>query len=229
MRKNSLGDLARRDGLAVAVRSAWLTARHASARRQHLPFRAAPSARVRVASGAAIEVHGWLWFGYWPHPRRSRPARTIGPDKAQPSVLRLQEHARLRVGEAVLGPGTQIVAGGQARVELGDHVYVTGNSQFLVTERLVVGSRCAIAFGVLVMDSDMHDLQVAGRPRRARTAPIHIGDDVWIGARATILKGVTIGDGAVVAAGAVVTSDVPAGTLVGGVPARVLATGVTWG
>jgi acetyltransferase-like isoleucine patch superfamily enzyme len=54
------------------------------------------------------------------------------------------------------------------------------------------------------------------------------GNHVWIGMRAMILKGVTIGDGAVVAAGAVVTRDVPARALVGGVPARVLRNDVEW-
>lgn len=53
-------------------------------------------------------------------------------------------------------------------------------------------------------------------------APIHIGKRVWIGANAAVLPGVTIGDGAVVAAGAVVTKDVPANTVVGGVPAKVI-------
>ena len=55
-------------------------------------------------------------------------------------------------------------------------------------------------------------------------APIHIGRHVWIGANATVLPGVTIGEGAIVAAGAVVTKDVPKNTMVGGVPARVIRT-----
>ena len=60
------------------------------------------------------------------------------------------------------------------------------------------------------------------------TQPIIIGNHVWIGMNVTILKGVRIGDGAIVAAGAVVTKDVPENTLVGGVPARVLKTDISW-
>ena len=60
------------------------------------------------------------------------------------------------------------------------------------------------------------------------TAPIHIGNHVWIGTRATILKGVDIGEGAIIAAGAVVTHDVPPHSIVGGVPAKVIAENVKW-
>ena len=52
--------------------------------------------------------------------------------------------------------------------------------------------------------------------------PIHIGKNVWIGAHATVLQGVTVGDGAIIAAGAVVTKDVPSGIIVGGVPAKMI-------
>ena len=68
-------------------------------------------------------------------------------------------------------------------------------------------------------------LNPAMSPNRRSTmipAPIHIGKHVWIGSNATVLPGVTIGDGAIVAAGAVVTKDVPKNTIVSGVPARVM-------
>jgi acetyltransferase-like isoleucine patch superfamily enzyme len=70
------------------------------------------------------------------------------------------------------------------------------------------------------MDSDYHDLNDHSLP--GKSSPVKIGDNVWLGARATVLKGVTIGDGAVVAAGALVTRDVPSRTVVAGVPARVI-------
>jgi acetyltransferase-like isoleucine patch superfamily enzyme len=74
------------------------------------------------------------------------------------------------------------------------------------------------------MDSDSHTIGPANGPV---SAPIEIGDHVWIGARAMVLKGVTIGDGAVVAAASVVTKDVAPGTLVAGSPARYVRD-VTW-
>lgn len=60
------------------------------------------------------------------------------------------------------------------------------------------------------------------------TQPVTIGDHIWIGARTNVLNGVTVGDGAVVAAGSLVTRDVPPRALVGGVPARVLREDVDW-
>ncbi|WP_376715052.1 DapH/DapD/GlmU-related protein [Janibacter limosus] len=68
------------------------------------------------------------------------------------------------------------------------------------------------------LDHDVHP----DRRSDMHPAPIVIGRKVWIGANATILKGVTIGDGAIVAAGAVVTKDVPADSIVVGAPARVV-------
>ncbi len=113
--------------------------------------------------------------------------------------------------------------GSGARVEIGAHTYLNRRTEITCHERVSIGEHCAIAWDVSIMDTDAHTF--SGQPH---TAPVTIGDHVWIGARAVILKGVTIGEGAVVAAGSVVTKDVPPGVLVGGNPARVIREGVHW-
>jgi acetyltransferase-like isoleucine patch superfamily enzyme len=102
--------------------------------------------------------------------------------------------------------------------------FLNRRTEIIAAESVSIGDDCAISWDVLVTDTDYHSLT----PQKARTAPVVIGNRVWIGARASILKGVTIGDGAVVAAGAVVTKNVPPRTLVGGCPAVVIASDVSW-
>ena len=78
-----------------------------------------------------------------------------------------------------------------------------------------------------IIDGNGHELIIGGKPR-PRTRPLTIGDHVWIGTGAMVLGGVTIGDGAVVAAGSVVTKDVPGKVIVAGNPARVVREDVSW-
>ncbi|MBT3207376.1 MAG: transferase [Bacteroidetes bacterium] len=74
----------------------------------------------------------------------------------------------------------------------------------------------------MIMDSDFHDIK--DHTKGGAKSGIIIEDDVWIGARVTILKGVKVGKGSVVAVGSVVTKDVPENSIVGGVPAKVVKT-----
>jgi acetyltransferase-like isoleucine patch superfamily enzyme len=110
-----------------------------------------------------------------------------------------------------------------ATIEVGDRTYLNRRTEIVAMEKVTIGRDCLISWDVSIADTDYH--QVDGAPA---TAPVSIADLVWIGARATVLKGVTIGEGAIVAAGAVVTQDVPPRTLAAGVPARVVKTDVTW-
>jgi acetyltransferase-like isoleucine patch superfamily enzyme len=141
-----------------------------------------------------------------------------------PSELKLAENARLRVeGRFYLLTGFHLALNDGASLSLGSG-YINNNATIDCFEAITIGHGVAISSGVTIRDSDNHAID--GNTRV--TAPIVIGDHVWIGLNATILKGVRIGNGAVVAAGAVVTADVPENTLVGGVPAKVLKQGITW-
>jgi acetyltransferase-like isoleucine patch superfamily enzyme len=88
-------------------------------------------------------------------------------------------------------------------------------------ESVTIGKDCAIAWGVTISDHDFHKLYLDGK-QLVETAPVLIGNNVWIGMNATILKGVTVGDGAVIGAHSVVTKDVPAKCVVVGNPAKVI-------
>lgn len=103
---------------------------------------------------------------------------------------------------------------------IGENVFINCCCHFQDHGGIYIGDDSLIGSNV-VMATINHDQDPANRGNN-HPASIHIGKKVWIGSHATILPGVTIGDNAIVAAGAVVTKDVPANTIVGGVPAKVL-------
>lgn len=112
-------------------------------------------------------------------------------------------------------------AEGEGRIEIGDCVLMSPGSRISASDEIIVGDGTMFANGAYVTDSDWHTLY--DRTERDPTpTPVKIGRNVWLGDHATVLKGVTIGDNAVVAARAVVTRDVPANVVVAGNPARVV-------
>ena len=107
-------------------------------------------------------------------------------------------------------------------IKIGKDVFVNSGCCFQDQGGVTLGDGCLVGHNVVFATLD-HDKR-PGRRGDMTAAPIVVGKDVWIGAHATILKGVTIGGGAIVAAGAVVTRDVPPNTIAAGVPARVVKT-----
>jgi len=111
----------------------------------------------------------------------------------------------------------------EARLRIGAYSFIGRGVEIDVSEQVTIGDHVLIAPGVFITDHS-HNIK-AGLLIDAQgcsSAPVCIGDDVWIGARAVILPGVNIGRGAVIGAGAVVTRNVAANSVVAGVPARLL-------
>jgi len=112
---------------------------------------------------------------------------------------------------------TKIFVGKGGHLEIGENSFING-VHISASLKVKIGDRVDIAPYVIIIDDDFHevnDLESSGKK-----SPIIIGDDVWIATRAIILKGVNIGQGAIVASGSVVTKDVAPYTIVGGVPAK---------
>ncbi len=105
------------------------------------------------------------------------------------------------------------------RLIIGNNVRLNGPI-ISASREIRIGNNCRIAPQVYLMDGDFHS--IADRMVEAEARPIIIEDDAWLATRSMVLKGVTIGKGAVVAAGAIVTKDVPPYTMVAGIPARIV-------
>jgi acetyltransferase-like isoleucine patch superfamily enzyme len=186
------------------------------------PIAASPGTRIAREAGASLTVGSKLVLGYG--------HINIGQDRFQSRItsLDLGAHSRFEVeGYAALGPGVGIAVGDHATFSIGDGSYISADATVLCTTEVRIGRNCALAWGLMIMDTDFHELVRPGLPWRDR-APVRIGDHVWVGAQVTILRGVTIGDGAVIGAGSVVTHDVPPDTLVRGNPAAVVREHVVW-
>jgi len=105
-------------------------------------------------------------------------------------------------------------------ITIGKDVFINSGCHFQDQGSITIGDGSLIGHNVVLVTIN-HDLNPKEN-RKNHYAPIKIGSHVWIGSNATVLSGVTVGDWAVIAAGAVVTKDVPARTVVGGVPAKIL-------
>ncbi len=112
-----------------------------------------------------------------------------------------------------------------AHLRIGERTHIDQFTVLYAQGGITIGSRCAIASGVIIYSQTN---QYRAEPLRdvieqpVVYAPVSIGDDVWMGAGAVVLPGVSVGSHAVVAAGAVVRKDVPEWAIVGGVPARII-------
>jgi acetyltransferase-like isoleucine patch superfamily enzyme len=149
-----------------------------------------------------------------------------------PQALRFGNHVSVYAG-------CSFALGANGTALIGDFTLLNG-ALVMAEERIEIGAHCLISWNVGIADSDFHPLEPAQRlidahalapfykdrpPRpKLETRPVKIADNVWIGMNAIILKGVTIGENSVVAAGAVVVKSVPPNTVVAGNPAVVVKT-----
>ena len=131
------------------------------------------------------------------------------------------EGGSIRTGKRLcLSKGSELQARGE--LVLGNNVFLNQNTRIVSFERITIGDDCLFGAGITVLDHD-HATEFDGDKiirGSFQTAPIAIGNNVWVGEKVTILRGVTIGDNTTIAAHAVVTRDIPANCIAGGMPAK---------
>lgn len=147
--------------------------------------------------------------------------------------LRMRAGDRVRIGPHSIVDASLRTDRSPAEIVIGERSFVSGGSLLVAAERVEVGDDVQISWDVTIVDHDSHALDFelrredvlewgAGRKdwTHVTVAPVKICDKAWIGFGATILKGITVGEGAVVGAKSVVTRDVAPWTVVAGNPAR---------
>lgn len=154
-----------------------------------------------------------------------------------------QDRLYLSIGKDCIVSGSFVFESSLGKITIGDHTYIGGGT-FISRSSIEIGDNVTIAWGGTVYDHDSHSLDFMKRRKDiddelddirngrnfiankdwsdVNSKPIKICNDAWIGMNVIILKGVTVGEGAIVGAGSVVTKDVPAWTVVAGNPARVV-------
>lgn len=155
-----------------------------------------------------------------------------GNKTGRSSIITVDSNGKLIINQKFnmfYGSDIVVFPGGELTLNGG---FFNSNVTVRCKSHITIGSGTAISHGVLIQDYDGHDLffraEDGGVYSSNSSSPITIGEHVLIFANSTILKGVNIGDGAIIAGGSIVTHDVPPHTLVAGAPAKVIREGVYW-
>lgn len=173
-------------------------------------------AKIRHRLSKGHPLWGYL-YGFWLRRRFARSG-LIAVERGLPLPQVKNEQGTLECENILLYPGVRLWAHKGGGLSIGNGTYLNRGAEVIAWDNVTIGRDCMIGWDVVILDTDLHP--VGDRPLRNK--PVTIGDRVWIGCRAIILKGVTIGEGAIVSAGAIVHRDVPPYTIVSGDPARVV-------
>ncbi|HVJ82570.1 MAG TPA: acyltransferase [Planctomycetia bacterium] len=190
-------------------------------------FKVLYSLHVALREGLA-----WALRFFWYEPLFRSQCESVGANLWMERLPYLEGVGRIVVGDGVRLSGKQTIgfAGSTSAMPelvIGDGTFIGHGCAFYVGKSFRIGRNCLIAGDVTVYDLDGHPLDAAerrgGKPTPASgIKPVVLGDDVWIGRGAMILKGVSIGDRSIVGARSLVTRHVPPDSIVAGNPARIV-------
>lgn len=183
----------------------------------------------------------WRLYNLWQKAKRTYYSKSFVTqcNFVEKSVIvngpfRIRNAGHIRVGRSCMFDSSKespirLDVGNRATLEIGDGAYLNEGVHIVCNISVTIGARCLIASDVVILDDDGHPMDWRQRhnhwpqtPQDRLGAPIVFEENVWIGTRAIILKGVQIGCGSVIGAGAVVTHSVPPAVLVAGIPAKII-------
>jgi carbonic anhydrase/acetyltransferase-like protein (isoleucine patch superfamily) len=172
---------------------------------------------ARIRGIANIETDGRLLLG----------VSKFGLNREGRTVLEIEGKLVIH-GDVEIGKGCCVLISKSGVCTIRES-YITGGTNLIVCHGLEIGRGSAIAWGCEIMDEDFHPIEYEGKVEREREPNIVIGEHVWIGSYARILRGVHIGDNSVIASNSVVTKSFEEkNVLIAGNPAQIIRRGVKW-
>ena len=146
-----------------------------------------------------------------------------------PTVITVMNNAKLIVGQNVMiHRGTKIVVHENGSLKINDYTYINENSRVHCKKCISIGRRCAISWNTNILDTDIHTIQYSKEGKNNHDYRVNIGNEVWIGANSTVLKGTIIEDNCIVAANSLVMGRLKSRYIYGGNPCKELKTFKTW-
>jgi acetyltransferase-like isoleucine patch superfamily enzyme len=176
----------------------------------------------RHSPGVALSLARRLLWARW----SLRRADAVGKYVKLTGRLRVVNRGRLTIGDQVLFHAqvatTELAVLPGGELHIGNGAFINYGAEICAATQITIGEECRIGTHCIIMDSDFHYVELYRRDEHPPGVPVILEPHVWIGNRVTILKGVRIGYGSVVAAGSVVTHSIPPMSIAAGIPARVL-------
>jgi len=169
--------------------------------------------KKKVTLGKKLKIKGW------PYIHIKNNSKLILGDNVTLNSSNYGYHINMFKSVKIL------IDGHNAEIKIGSNSRIHGTCLHAIS-KITIGENCLIAANCQILDSNGHEVLMDAPFNRLKThdkpKPISIGNNVWIGANCIILKGVNIGDGSIIAAGSVVTKNIPENSIAGGNPAKVI-------
>ena len=180
--------------------------------------------RVRKAGGT-VEILAPVHFGMI---RFGMDGVGIFDNRRSRSIWQV-EGKLIFEGRAFIGHGCKISVARGGELRLGDNLKITAESAIAATNKIHIGANCLLSWNILIMDTDWHSVLDQNENIINPALPVQIDDHVWIGCEVTILKGVSIASGCIVAAGTIVSKSVAdPNCIIGKNPNEILKRNIQW-
>lgn len=172
-----------------------------------------------ISRTAKICILQPILFG-WCNMRKSKMETALCMSKDSKLILGRKDRLML------IGYGSYIQIGEDATLEIGD-TFINREVKIICNNHIKIGDGCIVAMGTVIRDNDGGNHKIKSS-NYVNSKPVVIGNHVWLGENVIILKGVTIGDGCIIAAGSIVTRNIPPRCLAMGSPAKVVRENIEW-